>query len=294
MKKQIVFFDLDGTLLNEEKIIPESTKRAVRLLQDKGIYTVIATGRVPKMFDWILEELNIDSYVSINGQYVIFEGKEIYSNPMDPEMLHDITNVAASKGHAIAYCNHQYVKVSEESHPFISTSFSTLKMDYPSVDREFYKHSPIYQGHLYCDIQDEQMYVQRYPEYSFVRWDSYAADILPKGCSKAIGIQKLLEAVGIKNEDSYAFGDGLNDVEMLASVGTGIAMGNAVPEAKAVADFVTASCSEDGILNGLISVGLLEKDSKPRRLKSAEIGCADNDCGKCETDFKKEIICAIG
>lgn len=53
-------------------------------------------------------------------------------------------------------------------HPFISSSFSNLKMDYPSVDRDFYKHSPIYQGHLYCDVLDERLYADRYPEYSFV------------------------------------------------------------------------------------------------------------------------------
>jgi Cof subfamily protein (haloacid dehalogenase superfamily) len=259
MEKKIVFFDLDGTILNEEKIILESTKRAVHLLQEKGIYTVISTGRVPQMFYWILEELNIDSYVCINGQYVVFEGKEIYSNPMDPEMLHDITSLAKSNGHAVAYCNHQHVMASEGDHGFISSSFNRLKMDYPSVDPEFYQHSPVYQGHLYCKTLDEQTYVKRYPEYNFVRWDNYAADFLPKGCSKAIGIQKVLETTGIKVENSYAFGDGLNDLEMLSTVGTGIAMGNAVPEAKAVADFVTTSCSKDGIFNGLVSLGLLQE-----------------------------------
>lgn len=261
MERKIVFFDIDGTLLNEEKEIPESAKRAIHLLQEKGIYTAIATGRGPQMFDWIREELNIDSYVSINGQYVVFEGEEIYANPMNPEMLADITKMAASKGHAIAYCNHQEVKVSEEDHPYIQASFNHfLKLDHPPVDREYYKHSPVYQGHLFCEAQDEQMYVERYPEYCFIRWHKYAADFLPKGCSKAAGILKLLEATGIKKENCYAFGDALNDVEMLALAGTGIAMGNAVPEAKAAADVITASCSEDGILRGLIQVGLLENN----------------------------------
>jgi HAD superfamily hydrolase (TIGR01484 family) len=73
MRKLIVFFDIDGTLLNENKIIPASTKKAVHLLQEKGIHTVIATGRVPSMFYWIQKELNIDSYVAMNRQYVVFE-----------------------------------------------------------------------------------------------------------------------------------------------------------------------------------------------------------------------------
>ena len=72
----------------------------------------------------------------------------------------------------------------------------------------------------------------------------------------------MLEATGIDIENSYAFGDGLNDLEMLKMVGTGIAMGNAVDEAKAVADYVTTSCSNDGIWNGLVRLGLIKEDLK--------------------------------
>jgi Cof subfamily protein (haloacid dehalogenase superfamily) len=257
--KKIVFFDIDGTLLTEEKVIPESTKKAVRMLQERGIYTAIATGRTPQMFNWILKELNIHSYVSINGQYVIFEGQEIYSNPINPKILIDILNMAESKGHAIAYCNHQKITVSKENNPLILASFNALKLDYPPVDRDFYKHAIVYQAHLFCDSQDEYMYIKHFPECTFIRWHDYAVDILPKGCSKAVGIRKLLDVIGIKNENCYAFGDGLNDIEMLSSVGTGIAMGSAVPEAKAVADIITTTSHDDGILNGLIDLGLLEK-----------------------------------
>jgi Cof subfamily protein (haloacid dehalogenase superfamily) len=259
MKKPIVFFDIDGTLLNEDKVIPDSTKKAVRLLQEQGIHTVIATGRIPKMFYWIQKELNIDSYVSMNGQYVVFEGQEIYSNPMNQEMLGELSAMTASNGHALAYCTRNNIKVSKGNHPFIEASFDSLLMPYPEVDKEYYQHLPIYQGHLYCDSQNEQMYIESFPDLSFVKWHEYAYDILPKGASKAVGIGKLLEALDLNREDCYAFGDGLNDLEMLTSVGTGIAMGNAVPEAKAAADLVTSHVSNDGILHGLIQVGLLEK-----------------------------------
>lgn len=259
MKKPIVFFDIDGTLLNEDKIIPDSTKKAVRLLQDKGIHTAIATGRVPKMFYWILKELNIDSYVAMNGQYVVFEGQEIYSNPIDPEMLHTLSTMTTANGDAAAYCSHHDYKVSTSNHPFIEASFDSLMLPYPEVDGDFFRNWSIYQGHLYCNQKNQQLYVDRFPEFSFVKWHDYAYDILPIGASKAVGISKLLEALKINQDDYFAFGDGLNDLEMLASAGTGIAMGNAVPEAKAAADVVTTSSSKNGILNGLIQVGLLDK-----------------------------------
>jgi len=260
MKKPIVFFDIDGTLLNDEKKIPASTKKAVRLLQEQGIHTVIATGRVPKMFYWIQKELNIDSYVAMNGQYVVFKGKEVYANPINPELLHTLSTITASNGDALAYCSHIDYKVSQRNHPFIESGFDSLMMPYPEVDQEYYKHLSIYQGHLYCEHKDAQTYFDQFPDFSFVKWHDNAYDILPKGASKAVGILKMLEVLDINKENSFAFGDGLNDLEMLMLVGTGVAMGNAVPEAKAVADVITTSSSNDGILNGLIQVGLLEKD----------------------------------
>jgi len=258
MNKPIVFFDIDGTLLDEKKVIPKSTKQAVRRLQEKGIQTVIATGRVPKMFYWIQKELNINSYVSMNGQYVVLEGKEVYSNPIDPGVLQLMSNLTVRNGHALAYCSHDDYKVNKSNHPFIEASFDSLMMPYPEVDKEYYKQLAIFQGHLYCDPRDAEQYMSSFPEFSFVKWHDTAYDILPRGASKAVGILKLLEALNLQKEDAIAFGDGLNDIEMLTTVGTGVAMGNAVPEAKAAAVLITTSSSQNGILNGLIQVGILE------------------------------------
>jgi Cof subfamily protein (haloacid dehalogenase superfamily) len=257
MNRKIVFFDIDGTLLNEKKEIPESTRKAVKLLQDKGIYTAIATGRIPAAFDWVRKELKIESYVSINGQYVVFEGKTIYDNPLDPETVAGMTSLALNSGHAMAYCNPQEIGVTHDRHPLIKESFGIIYKKPPTHDREFYLKHPVYQCNLFVREEDEAGYTDSFPEYRLVRWHESAVDVLPAGISKAIGIEKFLHAVGIPNEHCYAFGDGLNDIEMLSSVGIGVAMGNAEPEAKAAATLVTSSCSEDGILNGLGMVGLL-------------------------------------
>ncbi|WP_040205781.1 Cof-type HAD-IIB family hydrolase [Neobacillus jeddahensis] len=259
MKKQIVFFDIDGTLLTDDKIIPQSTKKAIQLLQAQGIYTAIATGRVSNMFYWVQKELNMESYVSMNGQYVVFEGQQVYANPIGREILDSLAAMAHKNGHALAYFNHQDYRVNKQNHPLIETSFDSLLMPYPEVDENFYKQESIYLGHLYCESKDEQIYKESFPTLNLLKWHDNAYDILPIGASKAVGISKLLENFDIPVENSFAFGDGLNDLEMLATVGTGIAMGNAVPEAKAAADLITTSSSEDGILNGLIEVGLLDK-----------------------------------
>lgn len=69
------FFDIDGTIYDEDKQVPASTKEAIAELQRRGHHVAIATGRASYMFEDLREELGIDSYVSLNGQYVVFEGK---------------------------------------------------------------------------------------------------------------------------------------------------------------------------------------------------------------------------
>lgn len=257
MDKKIVFFDIDGTLLNNRNEIPDSTKKAVRSLQDKGIVTAIATGRIPSMFDWVREELGISSYVSINGQYVVHEGRTIYSNPIDRAILKELVELTTTSGHALATCSSDKVRALAENHPHIRNSFATIELPHPPVDPYFHLNEPVYQGYLFVDNEEQTVYDQKFPQLRFVRWHNYAVDVLPSGSSKAIGIEQMLRILGIRPENSFAFGDGLNDVEMLASAGVGIAMGNAVNEAKDAAKMVTASSSEDGIWKGLQMVGLL-------------------------------------
>lgn len=257
MNKKVVFFDLDGTLLTNDKSLLESSKIAIRKLQEKNIITAVATGRTPARIGWILDELNINSYVSINGQYVVYEGKEIHQNPLNYNFLDDVTQFASSKNHALAYISLSDVKTSIENHPYIKNVYEPHNMNYPEVDRKHYETNPIYQLLLFCEQPDEAMYQERYLDNRFVRWHKCALDVLPNGISKATGITKFLEVAGIPRENSYAFGDDINDKEMFSLVGTAVAMGNAIPELKEISDFVTTSNIEDGILNGLTKLELL-------------------------------------
>ena len=90
-----------------------------------------------------------------------------------------------------------------------------------------------------------------------MRWYPLFADIIARGNSKSTGIDKVLAYFDIDLKDTMAFGDGGNDIPMLKHVATGIAMGNAEPHVKAVADYVTTSVDEDGIANALKHFGLI-------------------------------------
>ena len=103
------------------------------------------------------------------------------------------------------------------------------------------------------DKKDIPIMVETLSKYFDVQrhQSDYSFDLTLKGVSKAVGIEKLVERLNRDINDTIAFGDGRNDIEMLETVKVGVAMGNAVPEAKAVADYVTDRIEENGIKTAL-------------------------------------------
>lgn len=257
-EKSVIFFDIDGTLLNHDKELPASTKEAIFKLKEEGHIVAIATGRAPFMFEDLREELGIQTYVSYNGQYVVLEGKVLYTNPLNIDSLEKLTKEALSHEHPVVFMDHEDMKANVPEHAYISESLQTLKIGYfPTHDPNYYIGRELYQTLLFCPEGEEKQYEEAFPDFDFIRWHPVSVDVLPSGGSKAKGIEKIMKKLELSEERVYAFGDGLNDLEMLSTVKNSVAMGNAVDEAKAAAAYVTQSVEEDGIANGLKMVGLL-------------------------------------
>ncbi|MBS4217904.1 Cof-type HAD-IIB family hydrolase [Bacillus sp. FJAT-49711] len=258
--KKIVFFDIDGTLLDDKKNLPASTKAAIKTLQEKGVYTALATGRAPFMVTTLLKELDMESYVSFNGQYVVFGNEVVYTNPLDSLKLKKLIQVAEKHQHHLVFLNESTLKSNVEFDSRVKESLGTLKMVHPEYDPNFFEKTNIYQALLFAKEGEDGYLIDFENNLTFIRWHEESLDVVPKGGSKAEGIKKLIARLGFELQNTYAFGDGLNDIEMLQTVGTGIAMGNAHEAVKMHADFITTSVDNDGIVNGLIEVGLLEED----------------------------------
>lgn len=242
-----LFFDVDGTLFNSNKEIPDSTKEALRLARNNGFELAIATGRAPFMIQDILDELKIDSYICFNGQYVVYKGEPIFTDGVPLHELEEIIQYGEERSVDFVFLNEREMVANASDNRMIETSLSTLEYPYPRVEPSFYLKNDVYQTLAFIDEEQEHVYREAFPNVQFVRWHEYSCDILPREGSKARGIEKFIAASGARIEDTVAFGDGLNDVEMLRAVGLGVAMGNGHRDALAAADVVAPHVDEGGI-----------------------------------------------
>lgn len=257
MEKKLIFFDIDGTIYNEEKEIPGSTLIAMQKLRENGHKLAIATGRAPYMFNQVIQATDIDTFVSLNGQIVVDEGEMIGKYPLDEKELIRIVQKAHQHNHPLVFFGDSNIYANvEESHE-ISTSLGTLKMDYPSYHNTYYLDYPVYQALLFHTAEEDDLYDNQFDAFKFYRWHELSRDIVPNNRSKAEGIKELSKQLDFKMTDVIAFGDGPNDIEMLSAVGCGVAMGNAVPPLKEVCDYETTDVNNDGIYKACIKLGLI-------------------------------------
>jgi Cof subfamily protein (haloacid dehalogenase superfamily) len=257
MNKKMIFFDIDGTLLDHEQKVPDSTKDAIAYLKTIGHEVAIATGRAPFMFESLRIDLGIDSYVCLNGQYVVFKGIVIFRNAIGDSLLHSLTEAVVAHDHAIVYMGVNEMKSNVAEHRYIQSSIGPLHIEIPGHDPLYYLHHDVYQAMVFCPQDDEPVYRSTFTDLHFVRWHPVSMDVVPATGSKAQGIARMIEATGIAREDTYAFGDNYNDIEMLKFVGHGVSMGNAPDLVKKAAKYVTKNVNDDGVLHGLKLVGLL-------------------------------------
>lgn len=251
----IVFFDLDGTLLNSNVDVCQSSIDAIKQLIDNNITPILATGRTVCEVRHIMDKTAIESIVAMNGQFVSYQGEKVFENNIDPQLIDEVFAFSQQQNMPISFYNHEIMRVSEHNSA-TEDLYHYLSQAVPPVDKQIYKTTFIQMILLLCR-QGEEAYVDRFPSLNFIRNTPYCVDVFNRGGSKAFGIEKLIENKGFSDVPTYAFGDGDNDIEMFEWVDHPIAMGNAKEKLKQLATFVTDDNNHHGIANGLKWAGLI-------------------------------------
>lgn len=252
-----VFFDIDGTLWDENMVVPESTRVAIKKLQENGHKAFICTGRaMGNVNDPQFDEIGFDGFIAACGNHVEMDGKILYERNMSYEDVKAIYDVSRQYHLPIIYEGSKYQWMDREGFEgdsYIAYIVENLKDAARFLDEceleeiEANKFSALVNENTNYPAVEEALSEC----FDFMDHGDGIIEAVPKGTSKATGIAWLCEHLNIAKEDTYALGDSINDLEMLGFVGHSIAMGNASVLAKEAAEYVTTHIHEDGVLNAL-------------------------------------------
>ncbi|MBC1549676.1 HAD family phosphatase [Listeria sp. FSL L7-1434] len=277
MTTQAIILDIDGTLLNDDKKISAKTKEALITAQQNGVKLILASGRPTTGMHLYAEQLEMEKY---HGLLVSYNGAKVVDCQTKEELFNQALTVSEGKA-VLEHMKNFEVKVmiDKDDYMYVNDVFDCY-VPYKGEEINIIQYESRGGNFKLCEKDDLAAFLDYRiskiltagdPAYMQENYQAMMApfkdslncvftadfyfEFTAQGIDKAKALDTVLTPLGIHPENIIAFGDGHNDITMVEYAGTGIAMGNAVPELKAAASSVTLSNNEDGIahvLNSLI------------------------------------------
>jgi Cof subfamily protein (haloacid dehalogenase superfamily) len=252
----LICTDLDGTLLKNDKSISKENLEAIEYFKSEGGYFTFITGRLPYFVQQLYESVNPNAPFGCANGGAIYDHKEkkyISAEILSKEAMELVRSVdEAVENIGIQVYTFDKIYFSRENsameHFRVVTGMPNIVKHYDEVTEPVAKI-------VFGDMREDAIVKtkeildthEKTERFDYIRSEKTLYEILPKGVSKASVLPKLSEHLGIKPSHIVAVGDYNNDVAMIREAGVGIAVANATPEAKAVADYVTVSNEEHAI-----------------------------------------------
>ena len=256
---KIIFSDMDGTLLTSENKLPAGFDEMIAELKRRGVLFAPASGRqyaaLLRSFEKYRDEF---LFVAEGGTLVRYRGKEIFSHPMDVATVKQLMAAGAAMENIMCvWCG--------KNDSYILREFD--KPEYTDDMEKYYTHRTAVDS--WDDVTDTPIKVAFFDRSGHADkniYDKLAAfhstlqvaqtidwwvDVSSPGANKGEAIENVCRIMNVKPEECAAFGDYLNDCEMLQAVGYGFAVANAHPDVKKIARFQTESNDDDGVLKAI-------------------------------------------
>ncbi len=255
VEKHILFFDIDGTLIDEEKdIVPESAKRALCRAKKNGHLLFLCSGRCKAIIPDEVVGLGFDGMVGGCGTYIEYEGKELFHHKLPRDLQRAIIEDLQTyhidgvlEGKDCSAFRHDYWM------PVVKNIF-TENGSFTAKTQCFWEEDFIFDKMAlwYDDSSDMEGFKEKYiSQFDFIERDPTFYEVVPRGISKASGMHFVCDRLGIDWKQTIAFGDSANDISMLRCANTSVAMGGGNPILFDMVDYVTSAVMEDGIAKAL-------------------------------------------
>lgn len=257
---KLITIDIDDTLVNSEKQITPRVKQALQTATNKGVKVVLATGRPLSGVQDYLTQLHLANQ---SDQFAItYNGSVVQTTAGEQLGGHELSLADYKKFKAIAEKYNSYIQVESLSYAITAnTMVNRFANGENNMVRMPLKFQPVsdmttdehYVKFMFIDEAEkidelaEHMPQELKDEYYIVKSTPNFLEVMHKQSTKGNGLQLLADKLGIDMSETMALGDQHNDLTMIAASGIGVAMANAVPEVKAMADVMTTSQNEDGV-----------------------------------------------
>lgn len=263
MKKKLIFLDIDGTLMDFQGKIPSSARKALKLAKAAGHRLILCTGRTKSEIRPELIAMHFDGIIGAAGAYVECDGKEIYRHVIETEPLMNLINYFEKNQWTYCLQTGEGVVMTARNRDGFLAHFMSKGLDEATVwnvlcadvilEEDSRMRKNVEKAAYYGSTVGIHEIQKILGDYFKVEGASYGnntvtnGEITCTGETKATGIRRYVNYVGADLSDTIGFGDGLNDVDMLLETAIAVAMGNAKPETKAVADYITDDVDNDGL-----------------------------------------------
>lgn len=262
MERALIFFDVDGTILDSSNQVPESAINAICTARANGHICIINTGRPYSHLDPVVKSIGFDGYICSCGQHIIMEDQRILYKRPSTALCQQILQLVRQCGLDVVFEGEDGVWF-DHTRPMRTEVQDSI--DYFSR-RGFDTNQPVDCPDFHFDKfcvwvnpdSNSAQFLKDAAQFATVidRGDDLLECVLPD-CSKETGMRRVMAITGIPAEACYAIGDSTNDLPMLRAVTHSIAMGGAPPEVQAAAEFVTAPVHLDGLAKALSHYGLI-------------------------------------
>ncbi len=263
--RKIMFFDIDGTLIDEspQHITPESTLRGLDMARKAGNLLFVNTGRPRAVVGENVRRLGFDGYVYGCGTNIEIDGEEIFYRTNTPEVCENIVRLVRECDASPMYERRDgnfYDPAARDLAFNMGVKEGFIVLD-GKLSRTVSEPGFGFDKFVICF--DEKTDIQRFRRgieglFDYIDRGKGFAELVPCGFGKGRGIERVLDTLGIDKSAAYAIGDSLNDLPMKPAVGTFISMGNGV---KLIphADHVTDDIHKDGVYKALERFGFFER-----------------------------------
>lgn len=259
--KKVLALDIDGTLTDSRKNITPNTLAALHKAMDKGCNVVLASGRPTPGLNRYKNELELDKrggfLLSFNGARLTEckSGKEIYSNTIKPELVAKLRAFIEGKDVGMMTYEDEGIVTDTRIDEYMVWEAKINGLNIKTVSSfKSYVTFPVNKCLMTAPDAEafklmNELIEEFGDELSIYRSEPFFVEIMPKNVDKAATLGILCEYMGIACKDLVACGDGYNDISMIEYAGLGVAMGNANADVKAVADIITKTNDEDGLVS---------------------------------------------